>query len=369
MKRRITKFKKSELLIFAADLTRLLSQVQIDPSLLTPINYRCEQRKFFASSTYNPQFTYRDSTTQSVTTILASLWRRLINPHLPLDLETYIESLIYHLALLHRAKLAIGTPLFSRFTEELYNLTALSAQKYTDCLPMVTFADTQGARMYNAYEIQDYAERYIASQEHLRYFSTYIDHHSSFTIKAGMEKLHIGSRVRRNEQNVVRLMVHEIESHLVQRQNSRRGGPLYLLRTQPARELYAEGMAVYNEVTTGTITESAYCMYFYRLKAVSMMDKSFREIYTYLSRYLSKNKAFITAFRVKRGISDTSKPGGYPKDALYLIGYKKVSDYLLSGGNVDLLYKTQVPELGELLNKYNLLSSTPCQMPPFLGRA
>ncbi|MCR4263663.1 MAG: flavohemoglobin expression-modulating QEGLA motif protein, partial [Candidatus Roizmanbacteria bacterium] len=62
----------------------------------------------------------------------------------------------------------------------------------------------------------------------------------------------------------------------------------------------------------------------------------------------------------------TGKPGGFPKDALYLIGYKKVSDYLLAGGNVELLYRTQVPELGVLLARHGLLSSTPCQMPQFL---
>ena len=366
MKQSITKSKKTDLLHFAEDLTRLLSHVQIDPSILTPINYRSQLRKFFKSNVYNPQFIYPDTTKQSVNTILAGLWRRLINLSLPSDIEYYIESLIYHTALLQRARLHIGTPLFSRFAEKLYALNALTAQKYNDCLPTVTFADTEGARIYNAYEIQEYAERYIASQSHLHSIGACIDHRTNFSVRAGISNLYIGSRVRRNEQNVVRLMVHEVESHLLQKRNSRAGGPLYLLRTQPTRELYAEGMAVYNEVTTGTITENAYKMYFYRLQAVAMMDKSFREIYSYLSSYMSKNKAFITAFRVKRGISDTSKPGGYPKDALYVMGYKKVSDYLLSGGNIEFLYRTQVPQLGKLLSKYDLLSSVPCQMPQFL---
>lgn len=369
MKRRITYSKKIELIQFADDLTTLLNTVQIDPSLLTPLNYRAERRAFFMSDHYEPQFRYRDTTTQSVTTILAGLWRRLIGLHLPLDMEQYIETLIYHASLLHRAKLHIGTALFSRFAEEMYALNAVNAQKYIDCLPAVTFADTEGARIYNAYEIQEYADRYIASQSHLDSISACIDHRTNFSIRAGLDNLYIGSRVRRNEQNVIRLMVHEIESHLVQKRNTIAGGPLCLLRTQPARELYAEGMAVYNEVTTGTITKSAYTMYFHRLKAVGMMDKSFREIYTYLARHMSKNKAFITAFRVKRGLSDTSKPGGYPKDALYLLGYKKVSDYLLSGGKLDLLYRTQVPQLGELLDRYHLLSTTHCNMPQFLEQA
>ena len=117
---------------------------------------------------------------------------------------------------------------------------------------------------------------------------------------------------------MIRLIVHEIESHILQKQNIFSGSPLLLLRTQYDRVRYAEGIALYNEVATGTITQSAYELYQHRLTAVSMMDRSFRDIYEYLADLIPKDKAYITAFRVKRGLSDTGKPGGWPKDAVYL---------------------------------------------------
>ena len=120
---------------------------------------------------------------------------------------------------------------------------------------------------------------------------------------------------------------------------------------------------MYNEIASETITRAAFNAYYYRAKAVALMHKSFAEIYQALFRALGKHKAFLTTYRIKRGMSDTKKPGGYAKDALYLLGYFEIKRYLENGGRLAFLYLTQDPELGELLLKYNLLPVSEFYLP------
>ena len=51
---------------------------------------------------------------------------------------------------------------------------------------------------------------------------------------------------------------------------------------------------------------------------------SFRQLYNVLLGSFSKPGAFDIAYRVKRGLSDTSYPGIYAKDVVYFRGFRKV---------------------------------------------
>lgn len=366
MKRQITRQNSQKLNAFSTNVAEVYNQIQVQTTQLTPLNYQEEQKKFFSSNHYNPQFTYQKEELPPVNLLLNTLWRELLSLYLPLDLESYSESLLYHFAHLHETRASIGSDHFAHNAKLLYPFRKLNPEKIAKDFPHLSFADSSGAPLMNAFEIQDYARNYIRTSEYLDSFAVVIDRSNQQTIRATIGKLIIGSAVTRNEQNVVRLIVHEIESHMLQRQNLLAGPAALFLRTQYDRELYAEGMALYNEIITNTITKSAYDLYFHRLKAVSMIDKSFREIFEYLLNYMPKNKAYVTTYRVKRGMGDTGKAGGWAKDAVYLLGYKAVCDYLSNGGRREFLYQTQVPKLGELLLKYNLLSRHTCQLPAFL---
>jgi hypothetical protein len=97
-----------------------------------------------------------------------------------------------------------------------------------------------------------------------------------------------------------------------------------------------------------------------------MLHKSFREIFDLLTNHVSKEKAFMITYRVKRGMGDTSQPGGYAKDASYLLGYKTVKNYIESGGDVEFLYLSRFPELGELLYDNELLQHDSILLPKYL---
>ena len=62
---------------------------------------------------------------------------------------------------------------------------------------------------------------------------------------------------------------------------------------------------------------------------------------------------------------DTSKPGGYPKDAAYLLGYKAVLDFLKEGEEKNMYYSKD-PNLTTLLLKYDLLKERNLLLPEFV---
>ena len=71
----------------------------------------------------------------------------------------------------------------------------------------------------------------------------------------------------------------------------------------------------------------------------SALTRSFREVYTELLDHgFAPEAAFGITKRVKRGLADTSLPGGYVKDHIYLEGKLLVERYIADGGDLTALY-------------------------------
>lgn len=323
---------------------------------VTPANYHEERVKFFSSDQYNPQFCYKRLPLSPIADQITSLENELAIIKLPAELEAHIHSLIRFLHAIHQAKQHIGHPDFPLYIQRVFPISSSTLDKLDVISKDIRFADTEKSTLFTAHQMRDYFQRYLNRHDHLKNIRVRVDTINDHTIRVGTKRLTIGADVKRLEANVKRLIIHEIESHILQRKNiKKQKNPLLRLRTHYNRELYSEGMAVYNEIASGTITRSAFEAYYYRAKAVHMMKHDFRTIFHALSPHLGEHKAFLTTYRIKRGMSDTGKSGGYPKDALYLLGYYEVKKYIERGGRVNFLYLTQDPELGELLLKYNLL--------------
>ncbi|MBI4137457.1 DUF1704 domain-containing protein [Candidatus Roizmanbacteria bacterium] len=352
----ITTLQRKKLRRFSRQYLHVYNQTILSTSTITPINYYEEREKFFSSNDYNPQFRYRKIPLGTLEKQINGLKRQLASLAAPSELESYIYSLIDTLSAGLRAKEHIGTADFSAYIERVFPVRTSKLDDLITLAQHIRFAPTEKARLLSAHEMRDYFQNYIDQHPHLKHIRVRVDTVNDHTIRVGSKRLTIGAAVKRLETNVKRLIIHEIESHLIQRINiKQQKNPLLRLRTHYNRELYSEGMAVYNEIASGTITESAFLTYYLRAKAVAMREKSFAEMYEVLFPTMGAHKAFLTAYRVKRGMSDTGKPGGYPKDALYLLGYREVEQFINRGGRLEFLYLTQDPELGGLLLKYNLL--------------
>lgn len=357
---------RKEVINFARSCDILRSKLVFGTTALTPVNLEEERLKFFASSTYNPVFTYNQVDLPFTEAHFRELRKQLDSLHLPHDLTSYLREYIQDLRLLYRTKKAIGSDDFSHYSKKLFKYSELVHKAGTTFQKQLTITKPEKEKMYSAVEIAEFFEYVLHDVYKMNNFTVCVDSDKGNIICTGTNKISIGKNVRRYNTNVLRLVVHEIESHALQFHNlSLHSHPFIRLTKYAESNLYSEGLAVYNEVQTGTITQKAYDEYWYRVKAVEMIDRSFREVYDYLRQHLSEKRAFQITYRVKRGMKNTKNAGGFPKDASYLLGYYAISEYVKSGLRPEFLYLSKSPYLTALLLRHGFLQKTNIKLPKF----
>lgn len=357
---------RSKLNDWAKKALKIRKKLSLGTHSLTPINYDEERETFLSSKTYNPQFYYNPKHLEDTDQQIYDLIEEFKTLDLPKDLKTYLESYLENLEILDLTNKNIGTDSFNTYATKLFNWKITPPKESPNELDFSNQKIPKG--LYDATRIQETFKEALTTLYNMPDFLVDTDDFNSITIRVTSKKVIIGSSVKRNELNLKRLIVHEIESHALQQHNLRNlNCPLLELIRFDDSALYGEGLAVYNEVQTNTMTQKAYDTYYYRLKAVNMLSRSFREIYKYLLNFIPSYNAFMITYRVKRGLSDTSQPGGFLKDASYLLGYYTVKEYVEKrGGSLKSLYISRVPKLLQLLQKHKLLTIDAYIFPSFL---
>lgn len=146
-------------------------------------------------------------------------------------------------------------------------------------------------------------------------------------------RLVISENAMFSNEELRRLRWHEIETHIRREFNNRKlpkeiRNHFNYIETE-------EGLAVKMEELHGCREQLP--VYAARLLAVdSAQRKSFFEVYMMLTKWLHSEAAFMIAARAKRGMVDTSKPGGLTRDKIYLSGKIKVERFLRKGKMKDL---------------------------------
>ena len=142
-----------------------------------------------------------------------------------------------------------------------------------------------------------------------------------------------------SEDDVNRLIVHEIGTHVRRFENGKKHSYKMFSFGFPGYLETEEGLAAYNEYRCGLLSPKILRGYAGRVIANSMSLKgSFCAVYNYLLEYFPKNEAWILALRSKRGLKDTSKRGGFTKDHIYLKGFLRVKAFVENGGDLKKLY-------------------------------
>jgi uncharacterized protein (TIGR02421 family) len=198
-------------------------------------------------------------------------------------------------------------------------------------------------------EINHYGFDYVVSTKNMS---------SAAMVLVGKKKIFIRDRFHFSDNYIKRLIIHEIGTHVLRAENGREQPFQVFFHGFPNYLSTEEGLAVVNEERFGLLNNENLKDYAARAVAVKMaMSKSFSEIYRYLIGFLPHQSAFRIATRVKRGLCDTSKPGGCPKDYVYIDGYLKVKDYLNQGGSISSLYvgKVGVEQLVHVKEMQNIV--------------
>lgn len=155
--------------------------------------------------------------------------------------------------------------------------------------------------------------------------------------------LYINKNRKFTDHELKRLVVHEIGTHITRAENAKKQKYKLFLIGFPDYLSTEEGLAVYNEEKAGLLTNNIVKHYAGRVVAVDLaLNNSFSTTYNSLSESFPKEIAWNLTLRAKRGISNTSLPGSYTKDYVYLKGYYDVKNFIKKGGNVNELYTGKI---------------------------
>lgn len=366
---KISTSSKNELLKIALRSTDIRHSLILTSTKLTPVNFRLEKEKIFRSKTHNPIFEYAPAPPERFDIEIDELEQRVERIDLPYDLLYHLIEYLNHLRFLYHARHSVGKPTFPVYAKLAFDWKIPDPDKLIKSLPKFRFKNEVRGELKEASEIVRQLNSALQDKYKIKDLNVEVNHFSTNMIFVDFNIIKVGKDIKRFQNNIDRLIVHEVESHALQNYNIRNSNNyLRLMSKLSDSYLYSEGLGVYNEIKTGTLTKKSFQNYYFRLKAIRNSHLSFREIYNNLIKDgLSQKHAFNISFRVKRGMLDTSKAGCYPKDAAYLIGYREILKFLKDNPE-EPLYYAKNPYLTKLLIKYNLIGEKKMLLPKFVTK-
>jgi uncharacterized protein (TIGR02421 family) len=145
-------------------------------------------------------------------------------------------------------------------------------------------------------------------------------------VQSLFRRIRIQEGARFSPEESARLKEHEIGVHCLRYANGARQ-PYRLFRHGLPDYLESEeGLAAYAEERTGTLSGRDMRRYALRVIACDLAQRlGFASVFHALRNLgCPPEEAFSLTARVKRGLTDTSLPGGWTKDQIYLRGWLKV---------------------------------------------
>jgi len=302
--------------------------------IVNPINLKEEEKKFYSQKGYNPQFRY-----EKYRANLDLLRKKLES--LKLD-NSVIGKILEEKRIRHLKRVLM--------------LKNLGKEEFTACSVYLYGKPSEGlvekAKMLLATEPNNEKPKRLTTEEVLSLLRDILDKNDlknwqviekDMPAIAAVKPLKRVLMIRKEEefsQDIIdRLITHEIGTHILRVENGARQPFRIFERGLPGYLRTEEGLAVINEERNGYLNRNILANYAGRVLAVDMAQRApFVEVFEYLSKYFDAATSFKFTTRAKRGISDTSKPGGLTKDYLYLDGYFAVRGFLENGGDIEDLY-------------------------------
>lgn len=303
---------------------------------LRPLNFVYELEKFKDNFLYNPQFLYRPLNF-SPSDLLEKLKRielfELNDSALGQIYRRKIEEIRKKISLLENR----GKEKFQNYSEDLFGFPQkldieIALKEGRDYLTKTILTEQKFSAEHAALRFEHIFKLYGLS-----YWKVKLKDHLVGNVVAGKDNvLFLNKHAQFSEKRLASLIVHEIETHIFTAENGKRQpysifnrGTAYYLQTQ-------EGLAIYNQEMQTQQKSSSPISVLAIYKAAS---SSFTDVYSYLIDFgVSQERALNIALKVKRGLSDTSKPGAFTKDWIYFKGNKEIKEFIQGGGELKRLY-------------------------------
>ncbi len=198
----------------------------------------------------------------------------------------------------------------------------------------------------------------------------------------------IPTTTRANHKKLIKLIVHEIETHVLRKKSAEKQETILLLKrsTLPNYIETEEGLAIYNQQQLVGIEPQDPKDLSYILRALGVCwakERDFRSTYEKLKKISARvykkarydqwedqaeKLAWGTCVRIFRGINNTEKEGNYnPLILRYFRGNLAVWDYVKKGGSISKLYIGKIG-LEHLADLRKIGITKPKIRPQFIAR-
>lgn len=331
-------FSQKKEFLTLKEVTDFLQELRLPTALVfTPINLEEEKKKFFDSDTYNPVFKYSGVKNNNDKILKELLHVKGISDVDPRISDFYIDLIA--------SKKETNDLIGSVGDNEL--ITKVSIERFGFPSPKLfrnacRFLRGKTIHSYNLAKKSKDDDKEVLNYDEIReIFNKVFDilkldgwevapsiNISKNSVKVGIKRKQIlvDKDIVRSKLKLKKTIVHEVGTHVLRAVNGLNSGfPALGNATTPDYLDVEEGLATWNESNMGLLTENWMRRKVALVYAVYVgKNMSFRELYNCLYGILSESGAFSVAYRVKRGLGDTSLPGIYSKDIVYFRGFRKV---------------------------------------------
>jgi hypothetical protein len=175
-------------------------------------------------------------------------------------------------------------------------------------------------------------------------WQTTVDRSSTARVRVSehTREIFVSQDARFTEADIRKLIVHEIETHVMRAENGRRLWRFRLFEIGTAgSEMVEEGMALLNEQTVGVSRPHQLRLIALHVIGIDLASRSsFFDTFQAVAPYfeVDAREAFDRVLRWKRGLRRQDRPNALWKDVVYFGGVQRVSDYFRRGGDMRALY-------------------------------
>ena len=322
-------------------LNRLVRNIEL-LNYINPLNIAHERKLFFSSKyNYEPKFKYpklKFNAYKLHRLLFSHRLERIENKHIKALYEAVIydySGLIECIETIGQGRKfyfnslkSFGTPTEVDIKNAKFILHFTEDEEDLDLIPKFNVEDAKS--YFEAFSKQYDFNYHIKISNNLSAAAMVLNNSQTLVLKKG----HLYSA---NQLKV--LANHEIGVHLVTTFNAINQSLKVFSNGFPGNVKTQEGLAVYSEYMSGSLTLYRLRELAFRVIAVDSLNKgyNFSDTFNLLhNEYkLDKNKAFTITLRVHRG-------GGFTKDHLYLPGLIEVYKHAKSGHSLDLLLTGKV---------------------------
>ena len=323
------------------EVTEILQQLRIPLSLVfTPTNLKEEKKKFFESDSYDPYFEYKvvgnrnDQIFREVSSLqrISDVDPRISDFYLQLIEDKKLASELMHSVGNNDLVTEISLKKYGNPTSRLFRNSARVLRGKLDNYDVVKSKKINRGKMLNYEQIENAFDIVFENLGLEGWSIAPSKNISKNGIKVGIKRKQIlvDPNITKSEFKLKKTLVHEVGTHVLRSVNGFNTGFPALGNANLSSYLdIEEGLATWNEESMGYLTDSWLKKKAGMVWAIYLGERlSFRELYNALSGTFLKYSAWDIAYRVKRGLGDTSYPGIYAKDIVYFRGFRRVKKAL-----------------------------------------